>query len=45
LTVDASPVGLGAKLMQNNSKTKEEKVIAFVSRAFNAVEQRYSQTE
>jgi hypothetical protein len=45
LIVDASPVGLGAIFMQNNSKRKEEKVIAFASRALNPVEQRYSQTE
>ncbi|CAB3993229.1 Retrovirus-related Pol poly from transposon [Paramuricea clavata] len=45
LIVDASPVGLGAIFMQKNSKTKEEKVNAFASRALNPVEQRYSQTE
>ena len=37
--VDASPVGLGGLLVQDG------KVISFASRAFSAVESRYSQTE
>ena len=41
--VDASPVGLGAILVQD---TKDERaVISYASRALTPVEQRYSQTE
>ena len=39
LWVDASPVGLGAILSQDN------KIVAYASRALSPVEQRYSQTE
>ncbi|MCG8094404.1 MAG: DDE-type integrase/transposase/recombinase [Candidatus Thiodiazotropha endolucinida] len=39
LWVDASPVGLGAILCQEN------KIVAYASRALSPVEQRYSQTE
>jgi hypothetical protein len=39
MIVDASPVGLGALLVQ------EGKVISYGSRALNDVETRYSQTE
>ena len=44
VVVDASPVGLGAILVQDN-KDGEMKVIAFASRALTEVEQRYCQTE
>ena len=40
--VDASPVGLGAMLVQMQ-KTGNNKVIAYASRSLNEVEQRYSQ--
>ena len=39
LVVDASPIGLGAILMQNG------KVVSYASRSLGDVEQRYSQTE
>ncbi len=39
LLVDASPVGMGAILTQNN------RVISYASRAMSSVESRYSQTE
>lgn len=39
LWVDASPVGLGAILCQEN------KIVAYASRSLSPVEQRYSQTE
>ena len=39
LLVDASPVGLGALLTQN------DRVVAYASKSLTAVEQRYSQTE
>ena len=43
IIVDASPVGLGAILVQD---TKDERfVISYASRALTPVEQRYSQTE
>ena len=44
VVVDASPVGLGAILVQHN-KDGEMKVIAFASRALTEVEQRYCQTK
>ena len=44
LVVDASPVGLGAILYQNN-KSGERRTIAYASRALSDVERRYSQTE
>lgn len=40
---DASPVGLGAVLLQR--KGKEARVICYISRSLSAVERRYSQTE
>lgn len=44
--VDASPVGLGAVLAQQNPNNKDEFVlIAFASRLLTEVEQRYSQCE
>lgn len=44
--VDASPVGLGAVLAQQNPDNKDEFVlIAFASRLLTEVEQRYSQCE
>ena len=44
LTVDASPVGLGAILTQT-SADNNSKPIAYASRSLTAVERRYSQTE
>ncbi|RXN06658.1 putative protein K02A2.6-like protein [Labeo rohita] len=43
LIVDASPVGLGAILLQKDTEKKH--VIAYASRALSDVERRYSQTE
>lgn len=43
LIVDASPVGLGAILLQKDKKRKH--IIAYASRALSDVERRYSQTE
>lgn len=43
LIVDASPVGLGAVLVQLSKK--EERVISFASKSLSEVEQRYYQTE
>lgn len=40
---DASPVGLGAVLLQQ--KGEESRVICYVSRSLSAVERQYSQTE
>lgn len=46
LIVDASPVGLGAVLVQINPKdTKDRKIIAFASRLLSETERRYSQCE
>jgi transposase InsO family protein len=44
LLVDASPVGLGAILIQSDSNDMRH-VVAYASRALTDVEQRYSQTE
>ena len=44
ITVDASPVGLGAILSQTQPDG-ESKVVAYASRSLNPVERRYSQTE
>jgi hypothetical protein len=43
ITVDASPVGLGAVLTQQH--TGGNRVIAYASRSLSEVEKRYSQTE
>ena len=43
LRVDASPVGLGAILMQSNGH--ETRPVAYASRTLTDVERRYSQTE
>ena len=40
---DASPVGLGAVLVQQQNK--EERVICYASRTLTDIEKRYSQTE
>ena len=44
LVVDASPVGLGAILMQDHGNG-EYKPVCYASRSLSSVEQRYSQTE
>ena len=43
--VDASPVGLGAMLVQHDESTSISHVVALGSRSLTDVEQRYSQTE
>lgn len=43
LIVDASPVGLGAILLQNQNG--QQSIIAYASKALTDVERRYSQTE
>ena len=43
IIADASPVGLGAVLVQNQNGTK--RVISYASRSLSNVERRYSQTE
>ena len=46
LIVDASPIGLGAILMQTNPKDNEDvRIIAYASRSLSDVERRYSQLE
>ena len=45
ISVDASPVGLAAILVQVDPKTKETQAITYASRSLTATEQRYSQTE
>ena len=45
VTVDASPVGISAILGQRVKGTDDYRVVAYASRAFTAVERRYSQTE
>ncbi|XP_055634002.1 uncharacterized protein K02A2.6-like [Toxorhynchites rutilus septentrionalis] len=44
LIVDASPTGLGAVLLQANSKN-EKRIIAFASKALTDLERKYFQTE
>ena len=44
VTVDASPVGLGAILSQFDNDD-HERIVAYASRSLSKVEQRYSQTE
>lgn len=44
LIIDASPVGLGAILLQKDKSDKKH-IIAYTSRALSDVERRYSQTE
>lgn len=44
LVADASPVALGAVLLQFNKK-EEPQVISFASKSLSSVERRYSQTE
>jgi len=44
ITVDASPVGLGAILTQTNPGTGNKHVVAYASRSLTTVEKRYSQT-
>ena len=45
ISVDASPVGLGAILAQVDPTTKVSRIIAYASRSLTTTEQRYSQTE
>ncbi|CAB3993645.1 Hypothetical predicted protein [Paramuricea clavata] len=45
ISVDASPVGLGAILAQIDPTTKVKRIIAYASRSLTTTEQRYSQTE
>ena len=45
ISVDASPVGLGAILAQTDPATGSKHVVAYASRSLTPVEQRYSQTE
>ena len=46
LVVDASPIGLGAVLVQENPRNSEDiRIIAFASRSLSDVERRYSQIE
>ena len=45
LYADASPVGVGAVLLQKDQKQKTMKLIAFGSRGLTDSEKRYSQTE
>jgi hypothetical protein len=46
LTVDASPVGLGAVLTQyDTNKPEEKKIVTYISRTLSEVERRYSQIE
>ena len=45
ISVDASPVGLGAILAQSDPVTGNKHVVAYASRSLTPVEQRYSQME
>ena len=45
ISVDASPVGLGAILVQVDPKSSGRHVIAYASRSLTETEQQYSQTE
>lgn len=45
LFCDASPVGLGAVLVQQHKSTKESRVIAYASRSLSSAEQKYFHTE
>ena len=45
LSVDASPVGLGAILAQIDPATGDRTMVAYASRSLTNTEQRYSQTE
>ena len=46
VTIDASPVGLGAVLSQNNPQDKSQRhIVCFASRLLSDVERRYSQCE
>lgn len=45
LTVDASPVGLSAMVVQRDSPSSFPNAVAYASRTFTATKRRYSQTE
>ena len=45
VSVDASPVGLGAILAQREDDSTEPRIVAYASRALTPVERRYSQIE
>lgn len=45
ITTDASPFGLSAILSQHTPGHNDRRIVAYVSRSFTPVEQRYSQTK
>ena len=45
VSVEASPVGISAILLQHTKDRDDNKVVAYASRALTDVERRYSQTE
>jgi hypothetical protein len=45
LICDASPVGLGAVLLQEDRQSQASRIIAYASRSLSEVEKKYDQTE